>query len=248
MKVRTLVVEDEPLSRRSLRRLVEEVDWLELVGEAADGREAVQRIDALHPDLVFLDVHMPELSGIEALHRAEHQPAVVFTTAFDRYAVAAFELEAIDYLIKPFGRKRFRATLERVRRRLAATEPLPPPGERARMALREGPLERMFAHKGNRIVPLRLDEITRIEACDDYTEVHSRGETFLLHLRLNELEQRLDPERFIRVHRSHVINLDHVKQMRPHDDRRLEIHLADGSQVVASRSGSRLLKQLSLEM
>jgi two-component system LytT family response regulator len=245
LNVRALVVEDEPLPRRALREMVEEIDWLELVGEASDGRQAVERIDALHPDLVFLDVHMPELSGIEVLNRVEHQPAVVFTTAFDRYAVAAFELEAIDYLIKPFGRKRFHATLERVRRRLAADEGLPPPRERASVALGEGPLERVFARKGNRIVPLRIVEVTRVEACDDYTEVHCRGETFLLHLRLQELERRLDPGRFLRVHRSHVINLDHVKQMRPFDDRRLEIHLLDGSKILASRSGSRKLREMT---
>jgi two-component system LytT family response regulator len=241
-----LVVEDEPLSRRALRSLVEEVDWLDLVGEAADGRQAVERIDALRPDLVFLDVHMPELSGIEVLSRVEHRPAVVFTTAFDRYAVAAFELEAIDYLIKPFGRKRFHATLERVRRRLAsASEWLPPAAERARAALGDGPLERLFAHRGDRIVPLPVAEVTRIEACDDYTEVHCRGETYLVHLRLADLERRLDPARFVRVHRSHIVNLDRVEQMRPHDERRLAIRLADGSTVVASRIGSQKLRELS---
>ena len=244
-KIRALIVEDEPHPRRALRELVLAVDWLELVGEAADGRQAVERIDELRPDLLFLDVQMPELSGIEVLERIEHQPAVVFTTAFDRYAVAAFELEAIDYLIKPFGRRRFHATLDRVRRRLGDPEQLPPPRERVRVALSGGPLRRVFARKGNRIVPLPIGQVTRIEACDDYTEVHCRGETFLLDLRLQELEQRLDPDRFIRVHRSHVINLDHVKQMKPHGDRRLEIHLVDGSMVIASRSGSQKLRELS---
>ena len=244
-KIRALIAEDEPHPRRALRELVLAVDWLELVGEAANGRQAVEQIDELQPDLLFLDVQMPELSGIEVLERIEHQPAVVFTTAFDRYAVAAFELEAIDYLIKPFGRKRFHATLDRVRRRLGDPEGLPPARERVRVALSEEPLRRVFARKGNRIVPLPIDQVTRIEACDDYTEVHCRGETFLLDLRLQELEQRLDPDRFIRVHRSHVVNLDHVKQMKPHGDRRLEIHLIDGSMVIASRSGSQKLRELT---
>jgi len=244
-QIRTLIVEDEPHPRRALRELVLDVDWLELVGEAADGRQAVQRIDELQPELLFLDVQMPELSGIEVLERVKHQPAVVFTTAFDRYAVAAFELEAIDYLIKPFGRKRFHATLDRIRRRLAQPEALPSARERVRVAFSEGPLQRVFARKGNRIVPLPIGEVTRIEACDDYTEVHCRGETFLLDLRLQELERRLDPDRFIRVHRSHVVNLDHVKQMKPHGDRRLEIYLTDGSMIIASRSGSQKLRELS---
>ena len=244
-KIRALIVEDEPHPRRALRELVLDVDWLELVGEAADGRQAVERIDELQPDLLFLDVQMPELSGIEVLERVKHQPAVVFTTAFDRYAVAAFELEAIDYLIKPFGRKRFRATLDRIRRRLAQPDSLPSARERVRVALKEGPLQRIFARKGNRIVPLPIGQVTRIEACDDYTEVHCRGETFLLDLTLQDLERRLDPDRFVRVHRSHVVNLDHVKQMKPHGDRRLEIHLIDGSMVIASRSGSQKLREMT---
>jgi two-component system LytT family response regulator len=245
MNVRALVVEDEPLARRALRGLIEEVDWLDLVGEAADGRQAVERIDALRPDLVFLDVHMPELSGIEVLSRVEHRPAVVFTTAFDRYAVAAFELEAIDYLIKPFGRKRFHATLERVRRRLAAGEALPPAVDRARAALGDGPLERVFAHRGSRIVLLRVADVERFEARDDYSEVRCRGETYLVSLPLHEIERRLDPARFVRVHRSHLVNLDHVAHMRPHDDRRLEVSMSDGTKVVASRTGSQRLRQLA---
>ena len=244
MKIRALIVEDEPLARRTLRELIAEVDWLELVGEASDGRQAVARVDELLPDLLFLDVHMPEISGIEVLNRVSHQPAVVFTTAFDRYAVAAFELEAIDYLIKPFGRKRFHATLERVRRRLSSAEELPPARERARSALDDGPLERVFARKGRRLVPVRIQAVTRIEACDDYSEVHCRGETYLLHLRLQELERRLDPKRFLRIHRSHVVNLDHIEQLQPYDDRRLEVHLIDGSKVVASRAGSQKLREM----
>ena len=244
MTVRTLIVEDEPLARRSLRQLIDEVEWLDLLGEAPDGKRAVALIDELQPDLIFLDVHMPELSGIDVLTRVVHQPAVVFTTAFDRYAVAAFELEAIDYLIKPFGRRRFRATLERVQRRLGSAEELPPTPERVRQALERGPLRRVFARKGNKIVPVRIDTVTRIEACDDYSEVHCKGETYLLQTRLAAFESRLDPVRFLRVHRSHVINLDHVEQLSPYDDRRLEVQLIDGSRVIASRAGSRKLREM----
>jgi two-component system LytT family response regulator len=249
LKVRVVIAEDEPLARRTLRELVRGEDWLELAGEAADGRAAVTLIDDVKPDLVFLDVRMPELTGIEVLGRIEHHPAVVFTTAFDRYAVAAFELEAIDYLIKPFGKKRFGATLERVRRRLEADSrdaaDLPPARERLQSAL-DGrrPLRRLFARKGSRIVPLRMDAVTRIEACDDYCEVHCRGQAYLVHLRLQDLEERLDGEKFLRVHRSHVINLDHVEQLDAYDDRRLEVRLIDGSRVVASRTGSGKLREM----
>lgn len=242
MKVRVLIVEDEPLARRTLRELIAEASWLELVGEAADGLTAVERVDALRPDLVFLDVQLPELSGLGVLERIRHRPAVVFTTAFDRYAVAAFELEAVDYLVKPFGRSRFAAMLERVRRRLAGGEP-GPAVERARDALAGQPLRRLFARRGDRVIPIATARIVRIEAEGDYVAVHCGADRpFLLSVSLADLEDRLDPERFERVHRSHLVNLDHVREMRSFDDRRLAIRLGDGSEVIASRTGSQRLR------
>ena len=189
---------------------------------------------------------MPELSGLEVLERIRHRPAVVFTTAYDRYAVTAFELEALDYLLKPFSRKRFLAMLERVRRRLEEPEVEGPPAlDRARRALsREAPLERLFIRTGERIVPLRVDAISRFEAAGDYVEVHCGGARHLLHTTLGDLEERLDPARFRRVHRSHLVQVDHIVAMRPYDDRRLAVELRDGSEVVASRAGSQGLREL----
>jgi two-component system LytT family response regulator len=241
MKVRALIAEDEPLARRTLSELIAEAPWLDLVGEAADGLTAVERIDALRPDLVFLDVQMPELSGLGVLERIRHRPAVVFTTAFDRYAVAAFELEAIDYLVKPFGRTRFGAMLERVRRRLAAGGPAPP-AERAQEALVRRPLSRLFARRGERVIPIPTAQVSRAEAQGDYVAVHAGGKSYLLAVSLADLEARLDPERFERVHRAHLVNLDHVRELRAFDERRLVIRLADGSEVVASRTGSQKLR------
>lgn len=244
MIARALIVEDEPLARQVLRDHLAEEDWLELAGEAADGLTAVRLIDELQPDLVFLDVRLPELSGLEVLERIRHRPAVVFTTAYDRYAVAAFELEALDYLVKPFGRRRFRATLERVRRKLEGGAPKPSAAESVRSALSGQPLRRLFAREGGRILPIPVDSIVRIEARDDYAEVHTAERSYLLHLSLTELEARLDPERFCRVHRSHILNLDHVALLQPHDDRRLLIRLKDGSRVIASRAASQRLREL----
>ena len=117
MNIRTLIVEDEPLARQTLRDFIADFKWLELVGEASDGLQAIEQIEKLKPNLIFLDVQIPEVSGLEVLHRIDHKPAVVFTTAFEHYAVTAFELEALDYLQKPFGRERFRQTVERIRKR-----------------------------------------------------------------------------------------------------------------------------------
>lgn len=242
--VRALIAEDEPLARQTIQEFAREVSWLEIVGEAEDGRVAVRLINKLEPDLLFLDVQMPELTGLQVLEQIETKPAVVFTTAFDHYAVAAFELEALDYLVKPFGRKRFHATLERVRRRLDG-EDGEPAIDRARAALGDGPMRRLFARKGSTIVPFQADAIIRIEAGENYIVVHTDRDKFLLSVSLNELEKRLDPDCFRRVHRAHIVNLDYVTAIEPYDDRRVTVKLSDGSSVVASRSGSQLLRGMA---
>lgn len=244
-RIRTLIVEDEPVARRTLRDYVAETEWLELVGESADGRDAVIRIDRLEPQLVFLDVHLPELSGLEVLQKIEHQPEVVFATAYDQYAVAAFELGALDYLVKPFGRDRFHRMLDRVRQRLLAGTDDPSSSERARTTLADPPLRRLFARRGDRIVPISVASIIRIQARGDYAEVHAAGGPFLLHVSLSELAGRLDPERFVQVHRSHIVNLEAMKLLRPHDDeRRLVILMTNGDEIVASRAASETLRKL----
>ncbi len=191
--VSAVLVEDEPEARRSLREYLRGIDWIEIAGEAADGRTAVEMIDRLKPDLVFLDVQLPEMTGLRVLESVRHAPEVVFTTAYDQYAVAAFEIGALDYLVKPFGRE-------------------------------------------------RILKIRRIEAQGDYAEVHTPAGAFLLHLSLKEMASRLDPQRFLQVHRSHIVNLDAIDHLRPYDDRRLLIVLRDGSEIVASRTASERLR------
>lgn len=252
--IRALIVEDEPLARRTLREILAGVPWLECVGEADTGTGAVQMIDALTPDLVLLDIEMPELSGIQVLDRISHEPAVIFTTAYDRYAVSAFELEALDYLLKPFGRERCLAALERARRVIPAggaantsTTAMPSIAERARSVLAEsGPLTRLLVRDRDRIVPVTAAEIERLEAADDYVEVHTRTRSYLVYLTLNDFERRLDPERFIRVHRAHLVNLDYVKQLVPFDGSRMQIEMRDGTKLLASRARSRELRQLAI--
>lgn len=241
-RIRALVAEDEAVSRETLCQLLAEIDWIECVGVAGDGRDAVRLIDALEPDLVFLDVQLPELNGLGVLQEIHHQPAVVFTTAHDRYAVAAFEVQAIDYLLKPFGRRRFLQALERVRGRLASARPRAPA---AVPAGEPGPLLRLARTVRGELIPLRLDGATRFEAAGDYVEAHVRGERLLLRMSLGELEQALDGHRFWRVHRSHLVAADAVKSVREHDDeRRLVVVLSDGTEIIASRAASRRLREL----
>ena len=249
MKTRAIVVEDEPIARGQLRDLLSEVDWIECIGEAADGRSAVATIDTLKPDLVFLDIEMPEMSGLDVLAAIHHEPAVVFTTAYDKFAVAAFELEAIDYLLKPFGRDRLRAALERVRRAVTdiADEPV---ARRAHEALDQlaggGPLTRLFVRDRGRILPIAVQDIERLEADDDYVGVYVRGRRFLVYLNMNEFEARLEPSRFVRIHRSHIVNLDYVAAMVPFDATRLQIEMKDGTKLIASRSRSREFRGLAV--
>jgi two-component system, LytTR family, response regulator len=242
--LRAIIAEDEPQAVRNLREYLEPVDWIELVGTATGGTEAVRLVDRHEPDLLFLDVHLPELSGLEAVERMRHKPEIVFTTAYDRFAVAAFELGALDYLLKPFGADRFHQMLGRLRSRMEAA-PATGSVERTRLALGKAPLRRLFARSGNRIVPIAVESIHRIQAAGDYVEVYTSAGMFLLKVSLMELRSRLDGERFRQVHRSHVVNLDHVRQMRPHDDRRLLIVLDGSGEVLASRSASEELRRLA---
>lgn len=244
MSIRTLIAEDEPLALRKLRDLIAEEEDLELIGEAHDGGEAVELIDRLEPDLVFLDVNMPTVSGLQTLERIEHKPAVVFTTAYDQYALAAFELAAVDYLLKPFGQERFRDALTRVRRLLATTGGVPAL-ERAGEALSQRPITRLFVRDRDAIRPLPLSAVERLEARDDYVAVHAQGRMYLLNLALQKLEARLDPEHFVRVHRSHIVNIDFISAIHAHDASRMIVEMSDGTRVVASRSGSQRLRQLA---
>jgi two-component system, LytTR family, response regulator len=234
-QIRTLIIEDEPLARKTLEDFAAEVSWLEIVGAAADGRTAVELIDRLKPALIFLDVQMPELSGLEVLRRAAHRPAVVFTTAFDNYAVTAFEFEALDYLLKPFGRERFRQTIERVEKHF---------GQTANTAQSDpnDMIKRLFVRDKQRIVPLPVEEIVWLEADDDYAIIHAKNKNYLVAISLKEFTQKLDPAKFFRVHRSAIINLDQISEIEEFD-RRLRLYMNDGSEVQASRQGSQIIKQ-----
>lgn len=230
-------------ARRLGLALIQDVPWLHCLGEATNARAAIAAIDELQPDLVFLDVQLPGASGIDVLSRVRHSPAVIFTTAHSQFAVTAFELAALDYLLKPFGRGRFSRAVERARPLLerqvdhGATE-------RAREVLVQGPIPRLYVRESDRIVPIRVASIERLEACDDYVIVHAAGRRFRINLTLSDLERRLDPRLFVRAHRSHIVNLDHVASWTPYDGSRFQIALRSGATIVASRQRSRVLRDL----
>ena len=244
MKVTAYVVDDEPVARAGLRAMLAAYDWVEVVGEAADGESAVTGIDALRPELVFLDVQMPGLPGTDVLRRLERRPFVIFTTAFSEHAVSAFELGAVDYLLKPFGPSRLAGAMERVRSALG--EPATVDAfERLSGALAEGPISRLFVRIGGALVPLAIERVSRFEADGDYLIAHAGSARHLLHLSLTRLEARLDPRRFARVHRTHIVNLDHVCAFRRDDRGNLEAELLDGARVPVSRARAQEIRNLA---
>lgn len=186
-RVRTLVVDDEPIARAGLRQMLAEMEWLVCIGEAGNGPAALEAIESLKPELVFLDIQMPGLLGTEVLRRLQHRPFVVFTTAFAQHAVTAFELGALDYLLKPFGPERLHASLERIRGVLG--EPRPAAFERLIEAFGQGPISRLFVRSGRSILPLAVSAVHWFEAVGDYVAIHTgNASTQLLHLSLNRLE------------------------------------------------------------
>ncbi len=240
--IRVVICEDEPLATRALRTYLAGIVGVEVIGAAADGGEALRLIQAEEPDLVFLDVRMPGMTGMEVLDAVEHRAAVVFTTAFDEYAVPAFERGAVDYLMKPFGRERVREAVNRVRVRLrgegwedAAVAPRPTGAAVPR---------RLFARRRGAMVPLALSDVRRIDAVPTGCSALTPDGAFELDASLAELEERLAGCDFVRIHRGHLINLAHVVSVRRYDDRRLSVRMDDGETVVASRAGSRALRAL----
>ena len=238
--MRALIVDDEPLARRRLRGLLEEIGGVEITGEAADGDAAVAAIDAHRPDVVFLDVQMPGVTGLEVVRRIAHDPAVVFTTAYDRYAVAAFELQAIDYLLKPFGRERVVEALDRARR--ASEIEGPSTSDRLRAAQAARP-EHVLVRDRGRLVPLATREIVRLAAEDDYSRAFTTAGHHLIYLALADFERVLDPSTFVRIHRSHVVSLAHVRCLHPADGGRFTVEMKDGTMLPVSRARAKELRE-----
>ncbi|MBI2681413.1 MAG: response regulator transcription factor [Candidatus Solibacter usitatus] len=237
--LRAVIVDDEELARAFLRELLRSHPEIEIAAECANGFEAVKAVADRSPDLLFLDIQMPKLDGFEVLELIEPGPAVVFVTAYDQYAMRAFDAHAVDYLLKPFGADRFERALERAKARLGERK-LPtevasarPPAERP---------QRIVVKDGTRVHVIPLDKLDYVEAQDDYVALHSAGKAFLKQQPIGSLESALDPARFVRIHRSAIVNLERVARIEPYGkESRLAI-LQDGTRLPVSRSGyARLL-------
>ncbi len=245
MKVSVLIADDEPVARAGLRDMLGDVEWVTVIGETASGPATVDAINALRPELVLLDIQMPGLLGTEVLGKVTHQPFVIFTTAHAEHAATAFELGAVDYLLKPFGAARLASALERIR--AAIGEPVVLPAlDRLREALRSGPMSRLFVRSGGAIRVVDVADVMHFEAWGDYVIAHVGGGRHILHLALTRLETRLDPRKFLRIHRGAIVNLDHLRAFRRQGRGQLVAEMADGSRLAVSRSRAKDLRDLGV--
>jgi two-component system LytT family response regulator len=239
--IRVLIVDDEPIARRGIRQHLRGEGDLEVIGESGDGAAAIDAITELTPDLVFLDIQMPEVGGFDVVEAigVARLPAVVFVTAYDEHALRAFDVHAVDYVLKPIDRHRFRTAVERARRRLSHA-----PGQldrRIAAALEDlgrpaqDYAKRLAIKGGGRVILVDVDEVDRLEAAGNYVEVHSGARHHLVRETMASLEARLDPARFVRVSRSSIVNAERVRELQPMFNGDFVVVLRDGTRVAGSR-------------
>ena len=235
-KIKTVIVDDEELARKMLLEFLASHPEIEIVGECANGFEAVKAVTELNPDLIFLDIQMPKLNGFEVLELIGTDRAIVFVTAFDEYALRAFEIHAVDYLLKPFAAERFETALQRVKQRLGGKVPVP-----IELATSARPpaqyLERLVVKDGTRVYVIPVAKLDFAEAQDDYVALSAEGKKHLKQQTISSLETTLDPQRFLRIHRSYIVNLERVTKIEPYSKDNYVVVLGSGQQLPVSRSG-----------
>jgi two-component system, LytTR family, response regulator len=247
--LKAIIVDDEELARQVLREYLQKFSDVEIAAECANGFEAVKAITDSKPDVVFLDIQMPKLDGFEVLELIDSPVAVIFVTAYDQYAMRAFEAHAVDYLLKPFNESRMQAALERARERVGQAASRPPATVNAAdLAQAARPpdqkLERIVVKDGTKVHILPVHKLDYVEAQDDYIGLHSEKRTYLKQQTISGIEGQLDAKRFVRIHRSYIVNIERIARIEPYTkDSRVAV-LSDGTQLPVSRSGHGKLKTL----
>ncbi len=240
-KIRTLIVDDEELARDRLRSLLAREPRIELIGEAGDGKSAVSAVEKLKPDLVFLDVQMPELNGFEVLRSLDEatRPTVVFVTAHDKFALKAFDVHAVDYLLKPFDRERFQMALERAISKIQAQKP----GQKddsINAVLQEvkpaGPVERLLVKSEGRVLLVKVEDIDWIEAADNYVSLRVGKDSHMMRETMSALEAKLPADKFMRISRSTIVNVERIQELQPMFHGEYIVVLKNGTKLTLSRS------------
>jgi two-component system LytT family response regulator len=236
--MRAVIADDEELARRVLREFLEKAPGMEIVTECTNGFEAVKAVAEYKPDVLFLDVQMPKLDGFEVLELIDRQVAVIFVTAFDQYAMRAFDAAAVDYLLKPFGESRFRTALEKIKRRTGEIRPAELSTElKASVRLPGEYLERIVVKDGAKIHVIPAGKLDFAEAQDDYVALRSEGKTWLKQQTIASLESALHPKRFVRIHRGFLVNIERIARIEPNTKDTWIAVLSDGTRIPVSRGG-----------
>lgn len=257
--IRTLIVDDEPEARLGLKTLLERDDQISLIGECKGGSEAVTAIEKHQPDLLLLDIQMPDLSGFDVLRRLESDvlPVVIFVTAYDQYSLKAFEVHAIDYLLKPFTNRRFFEAIAQAKQMIRSQKDLSKLTERMNALLarfedqparfqhlKPSYLERIAVKEGERITFLNVENIDWIEAADNYVSLHVGSKSYLLRSKLSDIEKQLNPSQFLRIHRSRIVRIDRIREMVPLGSGDCILILKDGTELTSSRTYREQRRQL----
>jgi two-component system LytT family response regulator len=249
--IRALIVDDEPLARRRLRSLLRREPDIEIIGEASNGQESVDVIRHERPDLVFLDIQMPQMDGFSVIEAigVERMPYIIFITAYGQYALKAFDVRALDYLLKPFDHKRLEKALDQARRQLRLAGGHEELRKQVRGLLQETgpkvyPIERILVKSKGRIIILRTSDIGWIESAGNYLILHCGGESYLVRETMAEMEGKLDCRTFVRIHRSSIVNIDCIKEIQPSFHGEYDVVLKTGTKLVLSRTYSDKFKKI----
>jgi|SRR5688572_4750991 two-component system LytT family response regulator len=244
MSISCVIVDDEKLARDLLREYIQQIPDLEIVGEASKGKEAVEVIDKLTPDLIFLDVQMPGMNGFDVLDEINHDPYVIFCTAYDQYALKAFEKNAVDYILKPLDQERFKLGVERAISRMKVEQNNV--GELLRNLKTENKTSydsHIFVQKSEKLLNLPVEEIVYLEASGDYTILTTKNDQFVSSSGIGKLEEILNPEIFIRVHRSTIININSLKEIEKHFNGGMVVKMLNGKSFPVSRTYAKLIRK-----
>ena len=243
--IKTIIIDDEELACGIIQEYLLDFPEITVVAECQDAHEAIAAINKYHPDLLFLDIQMPEINGFELLEMLEKLPKIIFSTAYDQYAIKAFEVNAVDYLLKPYDAKRFELAVKRAKQNILSESNSNETINKLLDSIKKplDYLDRLLIKQSGRIVIISTSEIYLIKAMDDYAEIHTKKESYLIQQSLNHLESRLDPDKFLRVHRSYITNINAIKDIVSWSSGRYKLFLKNGNEISVSRSGYQKLKR-----
>lgn len=246
--IKAIIIDDEELGRDIINEYLGDYPQIDVVAECRDAHEALEMIEKHQPELIFLDIQMPEINGFELLEMLDEPPKIIFSTAYDQYALKAFEVNAVDYLLKPYDSDRFGIAVERVIKNIQTDQKQNETIQKLLQTIQSPHryLERLLIKQPGRIVIISCHEINMIKALDDYAEIYTGRDSYLIQHSLNHLENRLNPDQFIRVHRSYIVNIDAIRDIVALSNSRFKLLLKNGQEIFSSRTGYKKLKRLSI--